>query len=143
MIKGTEGKTGPFLDKPGTSINTESKHDDRELPGINLTSFSKAQKACSAGLMLVYLRPMLVHNKTPLWQQGTAGQGRLQDSGRRGSLEADVSVPWLTDHMPVTVLCKEGAGAASRCYRPKNRYRLPAPGGRHEVIGNYNPGTLV
>lgn len=134
MIKGMDRETVPLLDKPGMSINTESKHGDREPPGINLISFSKAQTACSAGLTLLYLRPVLVHNKTPLWQQGTSGQGNLQDSGRRGPWRRMSAVPWLIGHIPFTLLRKEGAGAVS-CYdHPKNRCRLPAPGGRHEII---------
>lgn len=48
MINGSRRKTVPFSDKTGMSINTEGKHDDREPPGVNLISFSKAQEACSA-----------------------------------------------------------------------------------------------
>lgn len=69
-----------FWDKPGMSINTEGKQDDRELPGINLVSFSKAQEACSARLTPRHLAETCAHacpKPWPAWQLGTAGQGHL------------------------------------------------------------------
>lgn len=89
MIKGCEGKTVPFLDKPGMSVNTESKHDDRELPGINWILFSRAQKAGSGGLS-----PVRMHDAIQgcFAAAGKELQGRTPAGCReKGPWDADVS----------------------------------------------------
>ena len=74
MINGSRRKTVPFSDKAGMSINTEGKHDDREPPGVNFISFSKAQEACSAGF-------------TPLSLSGTCAPAQQKPCPLGGSRE--------------------------------------------------------
>ena len=74
MINGSRRKTVPFSDKAGMSISTEGKHDDRELPEVNLISFSKAQKACSAEF-------------TPLSLSGTCAPAQQKPGPLGGSRE--------------------------------------------------------
>lgn len=79
------------------SVNTESTHDNRELPGILWISFSRAQKAGPKTLTLVYLStPCALAQQPPppaaLRQQGRTYRARTPAGFReKGPSEAAAS----------------------------------------------------
>lgn len=82
------------------SVNTESKDDDRELPGINWISFSRAQKAGSGDSCITPTHHPSDTAPGGLLcgsREGTVGQGHLQDVGRRGPRTQMRLVPWMRD----------------------------------------------
>lgn len=120
-------ESSSFGDKPGMSINTEGKQDDRELPGINLISFSKAQEPCSAGLTLRSLAETCAHACSKPWPPCGSWELQGKDTFRsqgEGALGSNCLLgSWLVNYVTSVLGLEWGAGAASHNCHLKFRFR--------------------